>query len=50
VIYVVGRQQFVGYIQVPSVVDFVEEVAHQGFVALFDRHGSFFLLAPTRLL
>jgi hypothetical protein len=49
VIYVVGSQQYVGYVKVPSVIDFFDEAAHQCLVVLFGvRHRSFSLL-PTRV-
>jgi hypothetical protein len=45
VIYVVGSQQFVGYVQVRSVENFFVKAAHQCLVVLFDRHSIFLLLA-----
>src|SRR3712207_2481268 len=42
--------QFVDHVQVPSVEDFCDKAAHQGFVVLFDRHRSFLLTLPTRVL
>jgi hypothetical protein len=49
VIYVVGSQQFVGYVKVPSVIDFFDEAAHQCLVVLFGlRHRSFHLATNPR--
>src|SRR3712207_7486508 len=42
--------QFVDHVQVPSVEDFFDKAAHQGFVVLFDRHRSFLLTLPARVL
>jgi hypothetical protein len=47
VVYEVGSQQFVSYVQVPSIVDFFDETADEGFVLLFVRHRSLLLLVAN---